>query len=245
MPTAPRPDGRKPDDLRAIKLTRGFTEMAPGSVLSEFGRTRVLCTATWTDGVPSFLGTNDQGWLTAEYAMLPGSGQGRTPRDRGGRPDGRSVEIQRLVGRALRSVVDLTAMPRKTIWLDCDVLQADGGTRCAAVTGAFVALLDCVMELDRQRLLKRFPLLGSIAAVSVGVVGGEPRVDLCYEEDLAADVDANVVMNDRGEFLEVQATAEKKPLARAHFDALLRLAEDGIQRILQIQKAAIGNTTRK
>jgi ribonuclease PH len=245
MPNALRPDGRRADALRPIQLKRGFTEMAPGSVLVEFGRTRVLCTATWTDGIPSFLGTNDQGWLTAEYAMLPGSGQGRTPRDRGGKPDGRSVEIQRLVGRALRSVVDLTAMPRKTIWLDCDVLQADGGTRCAAVTGAYVALVDCVMELDRQRLLKRFPLLGSIAAVSVGVVGGEPRLDLCYEEDLAADVDSNVVMNDRGEFLEVQATAEKKPLSRPQLDSLLQLAESGIKQILQIQKQTIGAATRK
>ena len=149
------------------------------------------------------------------------------------------------MGRALRSVVDLTAMPRKTIWLDCDVLQADGGTRCAAVTGAYVALVDCVMELDRQRLLKRFPLLGSIAAVSVGVVGGEPRLDLCYEEDLAADVDSNVVMNDRGEFLEVQATAEKKPLSRPQLDSLLQLAESGIKQILQIQKQTIGAATRK
>jgi ribonuclease PH len=239
MANATRPDGRKSDELRNIKITRGYTEMAPGSVLVEFGKTRVLCTATWTDGVPSFLGTNDQGWLTAEYAMLPASGQGRTPRDRGGKPDGRAVEIQRLIGRTIRSIVDLTAMPRKTIWLDCDVIQADGGTRCASITGAYVALVDCVRELEKQKLLRRFPLLGSIAAVSVGVVGAEPRLDLCYQEDLAADVDANVVMNGAGEFLEVQATAEKRPLARPQLDELLRLAEGGIRKIMQTQKSVL------
>lgn len=237
----PRPDGRKADELRAVKLTRGFTEMAPGSVLVEFGKTRVLCTATWTDGIPSFLGTNDQGWLTAEYAMLPGCGPGRTPRDRGGKPDGRAVEIQRLVGRTLRSIVDLTALPRKTIWLDCDVLQADGGTRCAAITGAYVALVDCVKELERKQSLKRFPLLGSVAAVSAGIVEGEARLDLCYKEDLTAEVDANVVMNNAGEFLEVQATAEKKPLTRRQLDSLLEFAEQGVRAVLRIQRDALAD----
>jgi len=243
MPT-PRPDGRRADQLRPIKLTRGFTEMAAGSVLAEFGRTRVLCTATWTDGVPSFLGTNDQGWLTAEYAMLPGSGQGRTPRDRGGKVDGRATEIQRLVGRALRTVLDMKALSRKTIWLDCDVLQADGGTRCAAITGAYVALVDCVLAMDRARLVKSWPILGSVAAVSVGVVSGEPRLDLAYTEDVEAEVDANVVMNGRGEFIEIQAASEKAPLTKTNLNTLLTLAEGGVKEILAMQKSALGPVAR-
>ncbi|HKE01087.1 MAG TPA: ribonuclease PH [Planctomycetota bacterium] len=240
----PRPDGRKPGELRPVKLTRGFTEMPPGSVLSEFGKTRVLCTATWTDGIPSFLGTADQGWLTAEYAMLPGSSESRVARDRGGRVDGRSTEIQRLVGRSLRGVIDLKALSRKTIWLDCDVLQADGGTRCAAITGAYVALVDCVLALDEAKAVKQWPILGAIAAVSVGVVGGEPRLDLAYTEDVDADVDANVVMNDRLELIEIQATAERKAFPRAQLDAMLALAEPGIREILAIQKKALGPISR-
>lgn len=241
---APRPNNRKSDELRQIIIKRKFTDNPPGSVLIEFGRTRVLCTAVWTDGVPPFLGSADQGWLTAEYAMLPAAGGGRTPRDRGGKPDGRAVEIQRLIGRSLRAIVDLTALPRKTLWIDCDVIQADGGTRCAAICGAYVALVDCVLELDRQKLLKRWPILCSVAAVSVGVIGGEPRLDLCYSEDVEADVDANVVMNDRLEYLEVQATSEKKPLAKANLNNLLVLAEGGIQQIFKLQKEALGTISR-
>jgi ribonuclease PH len=240
-----RLNGRKASELRNIKITRDYTNTPPGSVLCEFGETRVLCTATWTDGIPSFLATNDQGWLTAEYAMLPAAGHGRTPRDRGGKTDGRAVEIQRLIGRSIRAVVDLGALPRKTIWLDCDVLQADGGTRCAAITGAYVALVDCVLELDRMKLLKRWPLLGSVAAVSVGVVQGESRLDLCYEEDLDAEVDANIVMNERMEFLEVQATSEKRPLSKDQLGQLLGLAEGGIRQLFELQKQAIGPLARK
>ncbi|MBI3817171.1 MAG: ribonuclease PH [Planctomycetes bacterium] len=239
-----RPLGRGPDELRKITITRQFTELPPGSVLIEFGKTRVLCTATWTDGVPPFLATMDQGWLTAEYAMIPAAGTGRTPRDRGGKTDGRAVEIQRLIGRSLRAIVDLGALPRKTIWLDCDVLQADGGTRCAAICGAYVALVDCVLEMDRQKLLKRWPVLGAVGAVSVGVVSGEPRLDLCYTEDVDAEVDANIVMNDRMEFLEVQATSEKKPLAKPGLDSLLALAEGGIQKIFALQKQTLGAVKR-
>jgi ribonuclease PH len=240
----PRPDGRKAGDLRPVQILRRFTDMPPGSVLSEFGKTRVLCTATWTDGIPPFLGTADQGWLTAEYAMLPGSGHGRTPRERGGKVDGRATEIQRLVGRALRTVIDLKALSRKTIWLDCDVLQADGGTRCAAITGAYVALVDCILALDEQKAVKRWPLLGSVAAVSVGIIGGEPRLDLCYDEDVSAEVDGNVVMTDRLEVIEIQATAERKAFPRAQLDLMLGLAESGIRQILAIQKAALGPIAR-
>ncbi|MFN0204772.1 MAG: ribonuclease PH [Planctomycetota bacterium] len=239
-----RQNGRKHDELRSIKLTRKFTNTPPGSVLAEFGNTRVLCTAMWTDGVPSFLTTNDQGWLTAEYAMLPAAGASRIQRDRSGKTDGRAVEIQRLIGRSLRAVVDLSAFARKTIWVDCDVLQADGGTRCAAITGAYVALIDCVLEMDRNKLIKRWPVLGGIAAVSVGVVQGEPRLDLSYEEDVEAEVDANVVMNDRMEYLEVQAASEKKPLTKDNLNRLLSLAEGGIQQLFKIQKTAIGTVQR-
>lgn len=241
---ATRPDGRKPDALRPIIIKRNFIENPPGSVFIEFGKTKVLCTATWTDGVPAFLATNDQGWLTAEYAMLPASGGGRTPRDRAGKTDGRAVEIQRLIGRSLRAIVDLTALSRKTIWLDCDVIQADGGTRCAAICGAYLALVDCIFAMDRQKLIKRWPILCSVAAVSVGIVGGEPRLDLCYAEDVEAEVDANIVMNDRMEYLEVQAASEKKPLTKPHFDQLLGLAEGGIQQIFKLQKEIIAGAKR-
>lgn len=240
-----RPDGRKNDETRNIKITRNFTDLPAGSVLVEFGRTRVLCTAVWTDGIPSFLGTADQGWLTAEYGMLPASGQGRTPRDRGGKTDGRATEIQRLIGRSLRAIVDLSGMARKTVWIDCDVLQADGGTRCAAITGAYVALVDCMLEMDRLKLIKRWPILAGVAAVSAGVVGGEPRLDLCYEEDLGAEVDANIVVNDRMEFIEVQASSEKKPLSREQLDRLLTLADGGLRHILKLQSAALGTVIRR
>jgi ribonuclease PH len=237
-----RTDGRKADQIRTVTIRRGFTAYAPGSVLFELGRTQVLCTAMVTDGVPPFLLGMGQGWLTAEYAMLPSATPGprRTRDGRGNRPDGRSIEIQRLVGRALRSVVDLKAFPDRTIWIDCDVLQADGGTRVAAITGSYVALYDAVLDLDHQRLLRRWPIQTQVAAVSVGVVGGVPLVDLCYKEDSAAEVDMNVVMTGAGDFVEVQGTAEKKPFSRPQFDAMLELARAGASRLFEAQASALG-----
>ena len=239
---AQRKDGRKPDEIRPVAIRRGFTEYAPGSVLIELGKTRVLCTAMVTDGVPPFLLGTGQGWLTAEYAMLPSATPGpRKARDgRGAKPDGRSVEIQRLVGRALRTVVDLKAFPDRTVWIDCDVLQADGGTRVAAITGAYVALYDAMLDLDHQRHLRRWPVQTQVAAVSVGVVGGVPIVDLCYPEDSAAEVDMNVVMTGAGEFVEVQGTAEKKPFSRPQLDAMLELARVGVGRLFEAQASALG-----
>jgi ribonuclease PH len=239
---AQRKDGRKPDEIRPVAIRRGFTEFAPGSVLIELGKTRILCTAMVTDGVPPFLLGTGQGWLTAEYSMLPSATPGpRKMRDgRGPKPDGRSVEIQRLVGRALRTIVDLKAMPDRTVWIDCDVLQADGGTRVAAITGSYVALYDAMLDLDHQRSLRRWPILTQVAAISVGLVGGNPVVDLAYAEDSTADVDMNVVMTGAGEYVEVQGTAEKKPFARPQFDAMLDLARKGIDRLFEAQASALG-----
>ncbi len=239
---AQRKDGRKPDEIRPVAIRRGFTEFAPGSVLIELGKTRVLCTAMVTDGVPPFLLGTGQGWLTAEYSMLPSATPGpRKMRDgRSAKPDGRSVEIQRLVGRALRTIVDLKAMPDRTVWIDCDVLQADGGTRVAAITGSYVALYDAMLDLDHQRSLRRWPIQTQVAAISVGLVGGAPVVDLAYAEDSAAEVDMNVVMTGAGEFVEVQGTAEKKPFARPQFDAMLDLARKGIDRLFEAQASALG-----
>jgi ribonuclease PH len=239
MSTTNRADGRAPGDLRPITFQRHFTEHAPGSVLACFGRTRVLCTAMYTDGVPPFLQGRGRGWLTAEYSMLPSSTEGRKGRDRGGRVDGRSVEIQRLIGRALRAVVDLGRMTERTIWLDCDVLQADGGTRTTAISGAWVALHDLLTHMDGKRLLRSWPLVSQVAGVSVGVVDGKPMCDLCYVEDSRAETDMNLVMTGEGLFVEVQGSAEGAPFGRDELDGMLDLGRAGIERIFAAQKAAL------
>jgi len=233
-----RTEGRESGDLRAIRFERGYTN-APGSVLTRFGQTRVLCTAVWTDGVPNWLQGRGQGWLTAEYAMLPSSTGSRKARDRAGRIDGRSVEIQRLIGRSLRGVVDLKRMTERTVWIDCDVLQADGGTRTASISGAYVALHDLLSAMDQRRLLRSWPLTSQLAAVSVGVVDGRTLCDLDYSEGSRAEVDLNLVMTGEGEFIEVQGSAEGKPFSRQRLAELLEVGEAGIRRIFELQRAAL------
>lgn len=237
--TMQRQDGRAPDAPRTITFQRGYTNKAQGSVLTSFGETRVLCTATVTDGVPPFLKGKGRGWLTAEYAMLPSSTNERKGRDRVGRVDGRSVEIQRLIGRALRAVVDLSRLTERTLWLDCDVLQADGGTRTAAISGAWVALHDALTWMDGKRVLRAWPLEDQLAAVSVGVVDGEPVCDLDYAEDCRAQTDMNLVMTGKGGFVEVQGSAEGAPFDRSQLDSMLCLGEAAIRRIFELQKAAL------
>ncbi len=234
-----RKDGRARDALRSVKVTRRFTEAAPGSVLIEMGRTRVLCTASVEAGVPMFLRGKNQGWVTAEYGMLPGSTERRKARDKAGKVDGRTQEIQRLIGRSLRAVVSFQDLGENTLWVDCDVLQADGGTRTAAVTGGYLALHDALKWMESKRMLFKWPLAASVAAVSVGVVGGEPRLDLDYEEDVSAEVDMNVVMTGDGRFIEVQGTAEKKPFGGPELEALLALSRKGIAELTDIQKKAL------
>lgn len=234
-----RSDGRTPDQLRPITFQRGFTKHAQGSVLASFGETRVLCTAFVQDGVPHFLKGKGKGWVTAEYSMLPSSTQDRKQRDKGARVDGRSVEIQRLIGRSLRAIVDMKALTERTIWIDCDVLQADGGTRTAAISGAYVALMDAVNWMDEKRLLRNWPIQTSLGAVSVGVVGGTPLLDLCYVEDKDAGSDMNVVMTGDGKFVEVQGAAEGAAFSRDELNSLIDLGEAGIRQIFDLQKAAL------
>jgi len=234
-----RNDGRTPDQLREITFERGFTKHAQGSVLASFGETRVLCTAFVQDGVPHFLKGKGRGWVTAEYSMLPSSTHDRKQRDKGGRVDGRSVEIQRLIGRALRAVVDTKSLTERTIWVDCDVLQADGGTRTTAISGAWVALHDAVSWLDEQRLIRKWPIRSSLGAVSVGVVDGTPVLDLDYSEDSRAESDMNLVMTGEGEFVEVQGAAEGAPFSRDELDKLLDLGDRGIREIFALQEAAL------
>ena len=232
----PRPDGRRPDELRPVVLTRDYLMHPEGSVLVEFGATKVICTASLEEKVPPFLKGQGVGWVTAEYAMLPRSTNTRTSRDNRG-PSGRSQEIQRLVGRALRAVVDRSKMGERTVWVDCDVIQADGGTRTAAITGAFVAVADA---LGRARGIQPTSVLRDcVAAVSVGIVGGQPVLDLNYAEDSTAEVDMNVVMTGGGEFVEVQGTAEQAPFGRDRLDALLSVAEHGIRRLVSLQRRAL------
>ena len=230
-----RNDGRKPNQLRRVVTDPLFLEQPHGMVLWSQGKTRVLCTASVVEGVPRWLQRSGRGWMTAEYSLLPASTGGRTEREAArGKQGGRTVEIQRLIGRALRGVVDFKALGERTVWLDCDVLQADGGTRCAAICGAYVA---AARALDRFGLSKALP--GAVAAVSVGVVDGESLLDLDYSEDSNADVDLNVVMTGAGEFVEVQATAERVPFDRARLDGLLDLAAAGIEELRQAQEDAI------
>ncbi len=235
-----RPDGRSPDQLRPVRITRRYTSSAPGSVLIEVGRTKVLCTATMEHAVPQWLEGRGQGWVTAEYGMLPASTRERKPRERTGRVDGRTSEVQRLIGRALRAVVDMEMLGERTIWLDCDVLEADGGTRTAAITGAYVALVDAVRSVEKEGVkFPAPPVRDSVAAVSVGVVGGENLLDLCYEEDAGAEVDMNVVLTGRGLIVEIQGTAEKTPFDASRLMALYKLAEKGISRLGELQERAL------
>jgi ribonuclease PH len=233
-------DGRETEELRNIKITRDYTMYADGSVLLEAGNTKVLCTAMVEDKVPPFLRGQGKGWVTAEYNMLPSATQVRKPRDMSrGKVDGRTVEIQRLIGRALRSVVDLEKLGERTIWVDCDVLQADGGTRTAAITGSFIALMEAFHKLVEKGALSQIPVKTQVAAVSVGIVGGEAMLDLCYVEDAAAEVDMNVVMTANGEIIEIQGTGEERPFTKEEFARLMELAELGIQGLVSLQREAL------
>jgi len=238
-----RNDGRAPDELREITIEPGFIRTATGSALIAAGGTRVICTASVEDVVPRWMAGGGRGWVTAEYGMLPASTGERKKRDVSrGRPDGRTVEIQRLIGRSLRGVIDFQALGEHTVWIDCDVLEADGGTRCAAITGGFVALELALRSLVSESRLERVPLSGSVAAVSCGMVDGEALLDLDYSEDSTAEVDANVVMTGAGGLVEVQATAERTPLSRASLDELLALAASGIERLRAAQEQAVAAT---
>ena len=235
-----RPDGRRPDQLRDITISRGWLAHAEGSVLVEFGATRVLCAASVQEDLPRWRRGSGQGWVTAEYAMLPRSTNTRSDRESvKGRIGGRTHEISRLVGRSLRACIDPKALGENTIVIDCDVLQADGGTRTAAITGGYVALADAVGWLKGRRRTKGEPLVASVAAVSVGIVDGQPRLDLCYDEDVAAETDMNVVCTGDGSFVEVQGTAERNPFGRDLLDGLLNLAVAGCAELTKIQQAAL------
>jgi len=242
MSTNPRPSGRRADELRAVRFERGYTRHAEGSVLVSFGDTRVLCTASVEEKVPGFLRGRGEGWLTAEYGMLPRATNTRNAREAAtGKQGGRTQEIQRLIGRALRAVVDRRALGERTITLDCDVLQADGGTRTAAITGAYVALVDAIAKLRQRGALATDPVHGAVAAVSVGICRGVPVLDLDYVEDSACDTDMNVVMNDGGGFIELQGTAEGHAFRREELDALLDLARNGISRLIELQREALAH----
>jgi len=236
-----RSGGRRADELRALRITRRYTGQPEGSVLIECGRTRVLCTVSVEPDVPPFLKGRGQGWITAEYGMLPRATTTRTRREAAeGKQSGRTQEIQRLIGRSLRAVADLKSLGERTLRVDCDVIEADGGTRCASITGAWVALHDAIEWCRGRGLLAGEPLTDSVAAVSVGVVNGVPSLDLDYAEDSACDTDMNVVMTGRGGFVEVQGTAERAPFSRAEMDALLALAERGIRELTAAQKRSLG-----
>jgi ribonuclease PH len=236
-----RPSGRQPDQMRKVSITRHYTKHAEGSVLVEFGDTKVLCTASVETRVPGFLKGSGQGWVTAEYGMLPRSTGSRMGREAArGKQGGRTMEIQRLIGRSLRAVVDMQALGENTITLDCDVIQADGGTRTASITGAYVALVDAVKHLLDKGSIKKNPIHGHVASVSVGIYNGTPVLDLDYDEDSSAETDMNVVMNDAGAFIEVQGTAEGHAFRRDELDSLLALAEQGITQLIEVQKQSLG-----
>lgn len=234
-----RPSNREPNQLRPIKLTRNYTNHAEGSVLVEFGQTRVLCNASVIDGVPRFLKGKNQGWITAEYGMLPRATHSRTEREASkGKQGGRTLEIQRLIGRSLRACIDLKTLGEVTITLDCDVIQADGGTRTAAITGACVAMRDALSWMVAREKLRKMPAFQYIAGVSVGIYRGQPVLDLDYAEDVLAETDMNVVMNEEGHFIEVQGTAEDRSFHREQLNSMLALAESGIPKLIEIQKSA-------
>jgi ribonuclease PH len=235
-----RTDGRMPDQLRPVRLHRGYAKFAEGSCLIEMGDTHMLVTATVEDRVPPFLKNSGKGWLTAEYAMLPRSGRQRNQRDSNRNPNGRSMEIQRLIGRAMRAVVDLESMGERTITLDCDALRADGGTRTAAITAAYVATYEAMGWMIRQRMIQRVLMAEPVAAISVGLVRGEPLLDLNYDEDSMAQTDMNVVMTESGKFVEIQGTAEASPFSAETLGKMLKLAQKGIQQLCALQREALG-----
>jgi ribonuclease PH len=233
-------DGRRPDELRPVKVTRGYVEFAEGSVLYESGRTRVLVNATVEERVPDFVRGTGKGWVTAEYSMLPRATETRTPREvNRGKPGGRTQEIQRLIGRSLRAVCDFKLMGEKTIWLDCDVLQADGGTRTASITAAYLALADACAKSLEAGVFKSNPIIEEVAAISVGIIDGVPCLDLAYVEDVAAEVDMNVVMTGSGKFVEVQGTAEGKPFSNDDLHTMLDLSRKGIEELVALQRAVL------
>ncbi|OAA84956.1 ribonuclease PH [Clostridium ljungdahlii] len=235
-----RIDGRKYDQIRPIKIARDYTKYAEGSVLIETGDTKVICTASIEDRVPPFLKGKGEGWITCEYNMLPRATQVRKIRDiTKGKIDGRTMEIQRIIGRALRSVVDLKAMGEKTIWIDCDVIQADGGTRTASISGAFVALVDAVNKLHKRTPFTVYPIRDFVSAISVGIVNNVRMLDLCYLEDSRAQVDMNIVMTDSGEFVEIQGTGEQSPFTKDDLQELLHLGEKGIKNMIHAQKESL------
>ena len=232
---------RAANELRPVKIKRAYTHMSPGSVLFEAGSTVVLCTASVEPKVPDWLAGKGKGWITAEYNMLPHSTAPRKPRDKAGKIDGRTTEIQRLIGRSLRAVTDLRALGERAVNVDCDVLQADGGTRTASITGAFIAMVDCLRSIQKELPdPKKFPLTGSVAAISVGMVDGKPALDLDYEQDVDADVDMNVVMTGSGRFIEIQGTGEEATFGDDDLASLLKLAKQGIRELTAIQKKALG-----
>ncbi len=241
-----RPSGRAPNEMRPVKFTTNYTRHAEGSVLAEFGDTRVICTATVENRVPPWLRGANQGWVTGEYGMLPRATHTRTAREAArGRQGGRTMEIQRLIGRSLRAAVDLAALGERTLTLDCDVIQADGGTRTAAISGAYVAMVLAMQDLQASHGLKKNPVHGHIAAVSVGIWSGEPVLDLDYAEDCEAETDMNVVMNEAGRFVEIQGTAEGHAFSRGEFHALIELAEHGVREIVAAQNEAIAAAGRR
>ncbi len=236
-----RSENRNNDQLRSVKITRNYTRYAEGSVLIEMGETKVICTASIQDKVPPFLRNTGTGWINAEYSMLPTSTHQRKVRESSkGKVDGRTQEIQRLIGRAIRSVIDLDKIGERTIWVDCDVIQADGGTRTASITGAFVAVVDAIHKLYKSKAIKQMPIRNFISAVSVGIVGNEHVLDLCYEEDSNAQVDMNVIMTNSGEFVEVQGTGEERPFSRNDLNKLLELGEKGNKELIKIQRQSLG-----
>jgi ribonuclease PH len=235
-----RSDGRKPSQLRPLKITPSYIKTADGSVLIEMGDTRVICTAKLEERVPPFLRNSGKGWITAEYGMLPGSSQQRIGRESSrGKVGGRTHEIQRLIGRSLRSVADLKSLGERSVWIDCDVIQADGGTRTASITGAYIALMEAVRVWRERGILSADPIKDAVAAVSIGIVDGKILLDLCYEEDSKADVDMNFVMTGSGKFIEVQGTAESAPFTKKQMERMAEIAHQGIKELLQAQKKVI------
>lgn len=235
-----RLDGRSPADIRPLRFTRSWLPQVPGSVLVECGLTRVLCTAVIEEGVPKFLKNSDQGWVTAEYSMLPAATNTRRPRERGGKPDGRSVEIQRLIGRALRAIVDRRGLKGRTVWVDCDVLSADGGTRTTSINGAYVALHDALTDAKARGVIKRIPLTDSLQAISVGVVDGEPMADLSYYEDSSAQVDMNLIMTGSGKVIEMGGGAEQGAFELDVMHGLIGMGQVATARVAALQQEALG-----